>query len=46
MGINYVLSNDYAYDVHTGAIICPGIEIHTKKDYEIARRSLEDNPDS
>jgi CMP-N-acetylneuraminic acid synthetase len=41
MGINYVLSNDYAYDVHTGAIICPGIEIHTQKDYEIAKRSLE-----
>jgi CMP-N-acetylneuraminic acid synthetase len=44
MDIDYVLSNDYSYDVHTGAIICPGVEIHTQKDYEIARSSLEENP--
>jgi CMP-N-acetylneuraminic acid synthetase len=41
MDINYILSNDYSYDVHTGAVICPGLEIHTEKDYEIAKRSLE-----
>jgi hypothetical protein len=39
--IDYLLSNDYSYDVHTGGMVCPGIEIHTEEDYQLARRSLE-----
>jgi len=46
MDIDYILSNDFAYDVHTGAVICPGNEIHTEKDYNIAKRSLEANEDT
>ena len=43
MDIDYILSNDYSYDVHSGAVFCPGIEIHTKKDYNIAKENLEQN---
>ena len=39
--IDYLLGNDYSYDVFTGGFVCPGIEIHTKEDYKLARRSLE-----
>jgi len=46
LDIDYALSNDYSYDVYTGAVFCPGIEIHTKKDYNIAKESLEDIIDS
>jgi len=46
MDIDYILSNDYSYDVHSGAVICPGIEIHTKKDFNIAKESLENTTDS
>ena len=41
MDVDYVLSNDYHYDVHTRAIFAPGMEIHTAKDFKIARESLE-----
>lgn len=40
-GIDYVLSNDYHYDVHSGCCICQGIEIHNRKDYNIAKKTLE-----
>lgn len=40
--IDYFLSNDYRYDVFTGAIILPGIEIHTKSDYLAAKKALEE----
>ena len=39
--IDYALSNDYNYDVHTGMVIAPGLEIHNKKEYDIAKKTLE-----
>lgn len=39
--IDYLLDNDYSYDVHTGGIMCPGFEIHTEEDYNLAKQCLE-----
>jgi hypothetical protein len=46
MDIDYILSNSFSYDVYTGMTIAPGIEIHTKKEYDIAKKSLENPTDS
>ena len=39
--IDYVLANEYVYDVHTSMVIVPGIEIHTEKEYNIAKKTFE-----
>lgn len=38
--INWLMSNDYNFDTHTGALIIPGKEIHTKKEFLLAKRKL------
>jgi hypothetical protein len=41
--VDYFLNNKYQYDVYTGAISAPGIEIHTQKDYEEVGKYYKEN---